>query len=186
MAVERVPVGIPHCPVTAKPLRSDPHIYATYGGLRTFASSAQLLGKGPRGEFPKEARWYAGRHGSAFSRRTGSEACKQHPRKTEGAGNAGCFSPHPRPRVQRERSTRAVSHHRSSQITGIPCAMALRLTPRSLRRSGFFVTVPAQRAALSRVRASVEALRPHGFVVRALAHSSAAPNASIASRAQRS
>jgi len=35
------------------------------------------------------------------------------------------------------------------------------------------------------LRASVEALRPHGFVVRALAHSSAAPRASIASRAQR-
>ena len=31
---------------------------------------------------------------------------------------------------------------------------------------GLFVTVPAQREALSRVHASVEALRPHGFVVR--------------------
>ncbi|HZR75969.1 hypothetical protein [Bradyrhizobium sp.] len=40
---------------------------------------------------------------------------------------------------------------------------------------GLFVTVPAQREALSRVRASVEALRPHGFVVRAPAHSSHAP-----------
>jgi hypothetical protein len=69
--------------------------------------------------------------------------------------------------------------------SGIPCAMALRLIPRSLRRSGFFVTVPAQCEALSRVYASVEALRPRGFVVREVAHSSCAPSAAIASRAQR-
>src|SRR5579872_377003 len=51
---------------------------------------------------------------------------------------------------------------------------------------GLFVTVPAQREALSRVRASVEALRPHGFVVRNVMRSSRASHASTASRAQRS
>src|SRR5580698_8988423 len=35
------------------------------------------------------------------------------PRKIEGAGNAGC-TPHPRPRVQSEISTR-VSHHRYAE-----------------------------------------------------------------------
>ncbi|MDE2064060.1 MAG: hypothetical protein KGJ00_16800, partial [Bradyrhizobium sp.] len=48
---------------------------------------------------------------------------------------------------------------------------------------GLFVTVPAQRGALSRVHASVEALRPHGFVVREHARSSVARPSSIASRA---
>src|SRR5579872_3793270 len=52
--------------------------------------------------FPKEAQWYAGRRDFAFSRRTGSRVLQTTPSKTEGAGNAGCFSPHPRPRVQRE------------------------------------------------------------------------------------
>jgi len=33
------------------------------------------------------------------------------------------------------------SHHRSAKRSGIPCTMALRLTPRSSRRSGFLVTV---------------------------------------------
>jgi|ERR1700730_6499440 hypothetical protein len=45
--------------------------------------------------------------------------------------------------------------------------MALRLIPRSLRRSGFFVTVPgAKRQLCHPVHASVEALKPRGFVVR--------------------
>jgi hypothetical protein len=45
--------------------------------------------------------------------------------------------------------------------------MALRLIPRSLRRSGFLVTVPgAKRQLCHPVHASVEASRPRGFVVR--------------------
>src|SRR6266851_304344 len=54
--------------------------------------------------------------------------------KLEGAGNAGCAL-HPRSRVQKARKT-----HTSIQVqrrhSGIPCAMALRLTSRSPRRIG--------------------------------------------------
>ena len=51
--------------------------------------------------------------------------------------------------------------------SGIPCAMALRLIPRSLRRSGFLVTVAsAMRKHRRQLNASVEASRPRGFVVR--------------------
>jgi hypothetical protein len=51
--------------------------------------------------------------------------------------------------------------------------MALRLIPRSLRRSGFFVTVTgAMREHCRQLHASVEASRPRGFVVREPAHSS--------------
>ena len=51
--------------------------------------------------------------------------------KTEGAGNAGCRSPHPRPRVRLEKAHEC-SHHRSSQSTGIPCAMVLTAYCRAL------------------------------------------------------
>jgi hypothetical protein len=88
--------------------------------------------------------------------------CADGPHQIEGAGNAGCSS-HPQPRTQ-EKSVR-VSHHRYAEHSGIPCAMALRLIPCSLRRSGFFVTVACETSR--KLRASVEALRPHGFVVRA-------------------
>jgi hypothetical protein len=45
--------------------------------------------------------------------------------------------------------------------------MVLRLIPRSLRRSGFFVTVAsAMRKHRRQLDASVEATRPRGFVIR--------------------
>jgi len=77
------------------------------------------------------------------------------------------------------------SHHRYAENN--PAFPARRFTTYSALSPaiGLFVTVPAQREALSRVRASVEALRPRGFVVRTLAHSSLHQGASIASRTQR-
>ena len=60
--------------------------------------------------------------------------------------------------------------------------MALRLIPSSLRRSGFLVTViSVMRQHRRQLRASVEALRPHGFVVRFHLRSSCAAKASTAS-----
>jgi hypothetical protein len=58
--------------------------------------------------------------------------------KTEGAGNAGRLArPQPRTRKKAYQLVTAGSPKRS----GIPCAMVLRLTPRSSRRSGFLVTL---------------------------------------------
>src|ERR1700733_15086962 len=51
--------------------------------------------------------------------------------------------------------------------------------------NGLIATVPAQCKALSRVDASIAASGPHDFIVRLTARSSGAPQASIASRAQR-
>jgi hypothetical protein len=52
-------------------------------------------------------------------------------------------------------------------FTGIPCAMVLRLTPRSLRRSGLLSPSLATMLKHCRqLRASVEALRPRGFGIR--------------------
>ena len=56
---------------------------------------------------------------------------------------------------------------------GIPRAMVLRLTSRSPRRSGLFVTVV--RASSRRLDAGVEASEPHDFTVREKRHSSKAP-----------
>jgi len=67
------------------------------------------------------------------------------------------------------------SHHRQGQIIRRFLHDGLRLTPRSLRRSGFFVTViGTMRKHRHQLRASVEALRPRGFAVRKVAPSSEA------------
>src|ERR1700687_4872089 len=62
-----------------------------------------------------------------------------HPRKSEGAGNAGCAL-HPRSRTQ-WRSGCAHEHTGSAEASGIPCVMALRLMPCSPRRRIRLVTV---------------------------------------------
>src|SRR5229473_2889186 len=62
-----------------------------------------------------------------------------HPRKWEGAGNAGCAL-HPRSRAQ-WRSRCAHEHTGSAEAPGIPCVMALRLMPCSPRRRIRLVTV---------------------------------------------
>jgi hypothetical protein len=63
-------------------------------------------------------------HASAFPRRDDARVARNHPRKTEGAGNAG--------RAVRTHSlaceiekARKHSHHRYTASTGTPCAMVL-------------------------------------------------------------
>ena len=65
--------------------------------------------------------------------------------------------------------------------SGIPCAMALRLIPRSLRRSGFLVTVPgAMRSIIARFTPA-SGRQDHAALSSETAHSSGAPSAAIAS-----
>ena len=64
------------------------------------------------------------------------------PRKTEGAGNAGCAL-HPRSRVQDCTKKAHTSIQVQRRQSGIPCAMALRLMPCSPRRRIRLVTVAA-------------------------------------------
>jgi hypothetical protein len=56
------------------------------------------------------------------------------PREQEGAGNAGCAL-HPRSRVQVAQRNAHTSIQVQRRQSGIPCAMALRLIPRSPRRA---------------------------------------------------
>ena len=68
-----------------------------------------------------------------------ARALNSYPLK-EGAGNAGCFSQHPRPRVQIEKAHEQVTTG-ESRYTSIPCAMVLRFPSRSPRRPGFVASV---------------------------------------------
>ena len=82
------------------------------------------------------------KHSFAISRHDCPRFAERFPSMTEGAGNAGCAL-HPRSRVQ----DCAKKTHTSIQVqrkhSGIPCAMALRLMPRSPRRRIRLVTVAA-------------------------------------------
>jgi hypothetical protein len=62
------------------------------------------------------------------------------PRKSEGAGNAGCLL-HPRSRVQDALKNAHTSIQVQPEQPGIPCAMVLRLMPRSPRRRIRFASV---------------------------------------------
>src|SRR3984893_2506793 len=62
------------------------------------------------------------------------------PKEVEGAGNAGCLL-HPRSRAQKMRKDAHTSIQVQTEQSGIPCAMVLRLIPRSPRRRIRLVTV---------------------------------------------
>jgi hypothetical protein len=104
-------------------------------------------------------------------------------RPMEGVGNAGC-SLHPQPRVQNR------SEHTSVVTTGTPVHPAF---PHAMVLTAYFVLSPViglvchrrLRSCLRKLGAGVEASGPHDFAVREVALSSAAPPASIASRALR-
>ena len=67
-------------------------------------------------------------------------SCARYPSKREQGMPGGSAAPTaPCARVKKHMSLVTTGWPKRS---GIPCAMALRLIPRSLRRSGFFVTVP--------------------------------------------
>jgi hypothetical protein len=87
-----------------------------------------------------------------------------HPRKSEGAGNAGCAL-HPRSRVQcarevRTRAYRAAESIRHSLRNGFTTYSALSLV------IGFLATIVPEKLVSQELDASTEASGPHAFVVR--------------------
>src|SRR3989442_15548889 len=87
------------------------------------------------------------------------------PSKIEGAGNAGCAL-HPRSRVPNCAKMAHTSIQVQRRQSGIPCAMALRLTSCSPRGSGLVVTVIPEKLASQELDASIAAPGPHDFAVR--------------------
>jgi hypothetical protein len=88
------------------------------------------------------------------------------PSEREGAGNAGC-RPHPQPRVQIKRSTRASSPQVRRTHSGIPCAMVLRLIPCSPRGTG--LVSPRRTAKISRSLTPASGCQDHTALPSALA-----------------
>jgi hypothetical protein len=89
-------------------------------------------------------------HKIAIPRRDAPESCKNpFAQKEEGAGNAGCAL-HPRSRVQVAQENAHTSIQVQRRHSGIPCAMVLRLMPRSPRRRIRLVTVIGGLEVLSR------------------------------------
>jgi hypothetical protein len=87
-----------------------------------------------------------------------------HPRKSEGAGNAGCAL-HPRSRVQcarelRTRAYRAAESIRHSLRNGFTTYSALSLV------IGFLATIALEKVVSQELDASTEASGPRAFVVR--------------------
>src|SRR6476646_8019447 len=75
-------------------------------------------------------------HGSAFSRPEMPEACVTFSpsHEVEGAGKAGCLL-HPRSRVQDAQGNAHTSIQVQAEHSGLPCAVVLRLTSCSSRRT---------------------------------------------------
>ena len=93
------------------------------GGRRP---SRRAQGRAPQGD--------GSRYAPAFSRCNAPEVCKSFAqKKNKGAGNAGCLL-HPRSRVQCAQGSAHTSIQVQPEQPGIPCAVVLRLIPRSPRR----------------------------------------------------
>ena len=80
----------------------------------------RLLMSSPGLPAPLKLRRASAGHTSALSRPNSPELCIKHvPRKTEGAGKAGC-SMHPQPRTQKQNKRTSVVHHRFTATAAFP------------------------------------------------------------------
>jgi hypothetical protein len=104
--------------------------------------------------------------------------------QSEGAGNAGRTA-RPQPCVQNEKSTQAKSPQVCQIRSGIPRANGFNGFLRALPGEPGLLSPSPARSSPHRLDISVGISGPHDFAVRLSVHSSAAPQASTASRAQR-
>jgi len=76
----------------------------------------------------------------------------------------------------------AHEHTGSAEASSLPCAMALRLIPRSPRRIGLCCLRRQRKLVFANLTPAIEASGPHGFAVRDRRRSSCAAIASTASQ----
>jgi len=89
------------------------------------------------------ARVMTAEYEATISRHNAPEVCIfVFPRKSEGAGKTGCLL-HPRSRVRFAHNKLHTSIQGSGKHSGLPCAMALRLTSCSSRRTALLPPSPA-------------------------------------------
>src|ERR1043165_2034228 len=106
------------------------------------------------------------RYEAAFSRRCSPEVCIfVCPLRSEGAGKTGCLL-HPRSRVRFALNKMHTSIQVQAEHSSLPCAMALRLTSCSPRRTALLPPSPARSFASLELNASTAAPEPHDFTVR--------------------
>ena len=118
---------------------------------------------------------------TAFPRRAERPSCcANHPRKTEGAGKAGC-PPHPWSACNKKARGRTTGTGGSS---GLPCAMVLRLI-RALPGDRALLPPSPRETSFAQLSASVGAPGPHDFAVRFSCVRQRTAKASTASRFQR-
>jgi hypothetical protein len=87
------------------------------------------------------------------------------PRRDEGAGKTGCTL-HPRSRVQLRTRKAHTSIQVQAEHPGLPCAVALRLTSCSPRRTAFLPPSSPRSFASLGLNASTATSGPHDFAVR--------------------
>src|SRR5581483_1494951 len=105
---------------------------------------------------------------------------RSHPRKTEGAGNAGC-RPHPQPRAQHKKQHTSIVTTGQPNSPAFPARWSFRLLRALPGVPGLLAPIAAQSRA--RLDPSVRGSGPHGLTVRDPAARLAAEPASIATRA---
>ena len=85
--------------------------------------------------------------------------------KSEGAGKTGCLL-HPRSRVRFAQTKTAHEHTGQREHSGLPCAMALRLTSCSSRRTALLPPLSVRSFTSPERNASTATSEPHDFAVR--------------------
>ena len=116
----------------------------------------------------------------ASSRRDPPEVCiRCCPLRDEGAGKPGARCT--RGLACELRIKNCTRAYRAAETSGLPCAMALRLTSCSPRRTALLPPSPLRSFRFSELDASTAAPGPHDFTVRVGARTSIAPSASTAS-----
>ena len=102
----------------------------------------------------------------AISRRIAPEVCIFPALlRSEGAGKTGCLL-HPRSRVRFAQTKTAHEHTGQREHSGLPCAMALRLTSCSPRRTALLPPLSQRSFASPERNASTATSEPHDFAVR--------------------
>jgi hypothetical protein len=154
---------LPNCPL----LKLEP-IFTTFGcwwdsGPGFVSQSAfVVMGRG----FPIQVSNSGGMRVRIPAARMASGLCVAcRPRRDEGAGKTGCTL-HPRSRVQLRTEDAHTSIQVQAEHPGLPCAVALRLTSCSPRRTALLPPSPPRSFASLGLNASTATSGPHDFAVR--------------------
>jgi hypothetical protein len=122
------------------------------------------------------------KYASAFSRRDSPEGCVKFAPLERRGRREDRVRAAPAVSCANEWKQTAHEHTGSAEASSLPCAMALRLIPRSPRRIGLCCLRRQRKLVFANLTPAIEASGPHGFAVRDRRRSSCAAIASTASQ----